>query len=149
MTAAKEKPVQKGIGIGTVQGTKKGAFGDPSAAQVLLHRALFGPRRQSGNCSFTKRLVTILVFGAYQGGRKSRFSSQSRRLCFVSKKLIFQNCEKRTRGAEGAPKGLTTTIGGTMVGVQGPREDPLDMIYQPEGQKEIRKLPKILTRHWA
>ena len=30
-----------------------------------------------------------------------------------------------------------------MVGVQGPREDPLDMIYQPEGQKETRKLPEM------
>ena len=70
MTAAKEKPVQKGIGIGTVQGGKKGPFGGPSAAQVLLHRALFGPRRQSGNCSFTKRLVTHLVFGPFQGVQK-------------------------------------------------------------------------------
>ena len=34
-------------------------------------------------------------------------------------------------------------IGGTVVGVQGPREDPFDMIYQPEGQKETRKLPKM------
>ena len=67
MTAAKEKPVQKGIGIGTVQGAKKFPFGDPSGAQVLLHRALFGPTRQSGNCSFTTRLVTIQVFGPFQG----------------------------------------------------------------------------------
>ena len=70
MTAAKEKPVQKGIGIGTVQGGKKGAFGSPPAAQVLLHRALFGPRRQSGNCNFTKRFVTNLVFGPFQGVQK-------------------------------------------------------------------------------
>ena len=70
MTAAKEKPVQKGIGIGTVQGAKKGPFGGPSAAQVILHRAVFGPRRQSGNCSFTRRLVTNLVFGPFQGVQK-------------------------------------------------------------------------------
>ena len=68
MTAAKEKPVQKGIGIGTVQGAKKGSLWDPSTAQVLLHRAFFGPRRQSLICSFTKRLVTVLDFGAFQGG---------------------------------------------------------------------------------
>ena len=30
-----------------------------------------------------------------------------------------------------------------MDAVQGPREDPLDMIYQPEGQKETRKLPEM------
>ena len=89
MTAAKEKPVQKGIGIGTVQGTKKGLFGGPSAAQMLLHMALVGPRRQSGNCSFTKRLVTVLDFGAFQGGRKSSFLRQSRRPFFLLEKVVF------------------------------------------------------------
>ena len=67
MTAAKEKPVQKEIGIGTVQGAKKLSFGGPSAAQVLLHRALFGPRRQSGNWSLTTRLVTNLLLGPSRG----------------------------------------------------------------------------------
>ena len=89
MTAAKEKPVQKGIGIGTVQGAKKLPFGGPSAAQVLLHRALFGPRRQSGNCNLTRRLVKILDLGTFQGGRKSSFLRQSRRPCFLLEKVVF------------------------------------------------------------
>ncbi len=65
------------------------------------------------------------------------------------KNQFSKTLEKRTRGAKGTKKRLMTIIEGTMVGVQGPREDPLDMIYQPEGQKETRKLLKILTRHWA
>ena len=64
-------------------------------------------------------------------------------------KVSFPKRLKRTRGAKGTKKRPMPIIEGTMVGVQGPREDPLDMIYQPEGQKGTRKLLKILTRHWA
>ena len=88
MTAEKEKTLPKEIGIGTVQGAKKGSLWDPSTAQVLLHRALFGPRRQSGNCNFTRRLVAILDFGTFQGGRKSSFLRQSRRPCFLLEKVV-------------------------------------------------------------
>ena len=41
MSAAEDKTVLRRIGIRTVQEAKKGSFGDPSAAQVLLRRALF------------------------------------------------------------------------------------------------------------
>ena len=41
MTGAEEKTVLARLEIRTVQGGKMAPFGDPSAAQVLLHRALF------------------------------------------------------------------------------------------------------------
>ena len=44
MTAAAEKTVPKRIGIGTVQGAKKGPFGDASGAQMLNGTARGGVR---------------------------------------------------------------------------------------------------------
>jgi hypothetical protein len=42
------------------------------------------------------------------------------------------------------------TIGGTMVGVQGPAAGPFRHdLSTRRTNKETRKLPKILTRHWA
>ena len=72
-------------------------------------------------------------------------------------KVSFPKRRKTDQEGKGDQKVTTTIIEGTLDGVQGPREDPLDMIYQPEttrreegnNQKGRRKLLEILTRHWA
>ena len=103
MTAAKKKKVPKEIGIGTAQGSKKGTHRAPSAAQVLWHRALCGPRRKSRNGSFYIHLDTILVFLPFQGRRNSSFLAKSAAVFWLGT-MSLPKLKKTTQGEGREPK---------------------------------------------
>ena len=104
MTAAKEKPVQKGIGIGTVQGAKKGPFGGPFGGPGAFAQGPFRPKAPKWKLQFYEAFGHKSGFWALPGGAEMKLFEAKSAAEISLEKMSFPKLRKTDQGGQGGQK---------------------------------------------
>ena len=101
MTAAKEKRVQKGIGIGTVQGAKKGPFWGPFGGPGDFAQGRFRPKAPKWKLQFYEAFGHKSGFWALPGGAEMKLFEAKSAAEISLEKMSFPKPRKTDQGGQG------------------------------------------------